>query len=143
MAPKKELKLAYGLAIVLTVVGVLSFAGYSAKVPDQPLRMMYQTNAGKVLFDHQKHLADDRYGLACADCHHHPEGEDNTMACGDCHGVTENHETIAKTCNECHDPNSYDLAEVSKRSDAFHQQCIGCHQQFDAGPVACNACHVL
>ena len=143
MAPKKELKLAYGLAIVLMVVGVLSFAGYSAKVPDPPLRMMYPTNAGKVLFDHQNHLAADRYGLACADCHHHPEGEDNTMACGDCHGSPEQHAAIAETCNECHDPDFYDLADVSKRSDAFHQQCIGCHEQFNAGPVACNACHVL
>ena len=143
MAPKKELQLAYGLAIVLLIVGFLSYAGYSAKAPDPPLRMMYHTNAGKVLFDHQAHLAAGGYGLACADCHHHPEGEDNTQACSACHGGPEQHATIAETCNECHDPDFYDLAEVSKRSDAFHDQCIGCHQQFGAGPVACNACHVL
>ena len=143
MAPKKELQLAYGLASVLFIVGFLSFVGYSAQSPDPPLRMMYQTNAGKVLFDHQTHLAVEGYGLDCADCHHHPYGDEVNWACGDCHGGPDRHEQIAETCNECHDPDFYDLTEVVKRSDALHDQCIGCHQQFGAGPTACNACHVL
>lgn len=143
MAPKKQLQLAYGLAIVLFVIAVISYAGYSAKTPDPPLRMMYSTNAGKVLFDHQSHLKPQGYALACADCHHHPPGMEENWACGDCHGGPEQHGAMAETCNQCHDPADYDLAEILKRSDAFHDQCIGCHRQYGAGPEACNACHVL
>ena len=29
------------------------------------------------------------------------------------------------------------------RSDAFHGQCKGCHEEEEAGPVECSACHVL
>jgi len=143
MAPKKELQIAYGLAIVLFIVAVISYAGHSAKSPDPPLRMIYPTNAGKVLFDHQTHLEAGGYGLDCADCHHHPPGEGENRACGDCHGGPERRDAIVETCNQCHDPADYDPAKILKRSDAFHDQCVGCHRQYGAGPEACNACHVL
>jgi hypothetical protein len=143
MAPNKQLQLAYGLAIVLFVVAVISYAGHSAKAPDPPLRMMYQTNAGKVLFDHQTHMTAKGYGLACADCHHHPPGEQDTRACGECHGGPERQAAIAETCQQCHEPDFFDPTEITKRSDAFHDQCIGCHRQYGSGPEACNACHVL
>jgi len=143
MAPTKELKLAYVVASIFLIVGVLCYAGYSAKPPDPPLRMVYQTNAGKVLFDHQTHTSAMGYALDCYDCHHHPEDAEESLACGSCHGAPEDHERIAQTCNECHDPEDYDLAEVYKRSDALHEQCIGCHEQYGAGPMACAACHIL
>ena len=41
----KELKLAYGIAIVLLIVGVLSYTAFSAKAPDEPLRIVF-TGAG-------------------------------------------------------------------------------------------------
>jgi hypothetical protein len=33
---------------------------------------------------------------------------------------------------------------MPKRSDAFHQQCAGCHEDFGKGPAEsnCNGCHV-
>jgi hypothetical protein len=27
--------------------------------------------------------------------------------------------------------------------DAFHDQCIQCHREFEAGPEECSQCHVL
>jgi hypothetical protein len=32
---------------------------------------------------------------------------------------------------------------VVGRGDAFHGQCIQCHQEFEAGPEDCSGCHVL
>lgn len=126
MVPKKELRVVYGLAIVLLIVGVVSYAAFPAKTPEQPVRMMFQSVAGRVLFSHQMHTAPSGYGLSCRDCHHN----------------LEEGETEPPACSQCHEPQSEDPS-IPKLSDAFHQQCIGCHQQFGAGPQACNSCHVL
>ncbi len=55
MTPKRELQIAYGLIIVLFFVGVISYAAFPAKTPEQPIRMMYKSVAGKALFDHKTH----------------------------------------------------------------------------------------
>jgi hypothetical protein len=127
MFTKKELKFAYGLAICLFVVGVLCYAAFSATPPERPVRKMFTVTAGNVLFDHQEHASEIGWGISCGDCHHTlEEGEYDT----------------AESCTECHDPSEGD-EDVPKRSDALHDQCIGCHQQIEAGPVECLACHVM
>jgi len=129
MTPKREMQIAYILIIVLLFVGVISYAAFPAKTPDEPIRLMYKTVAGKVLFDHKTHSADSGYGLACAECHHHPEepeeGETANVSCGECHQTLE--------------------SEMTKKSDAFHSQCESCHQEVEAGPEEerCNWCHVM
>ena len=145
MLSNKHLQVAYRLAIVLLVIGLLSYAAFPAKPPENPVRIVYKTNAGKVLFDHKTHLADRGYGLACLDCHHHPMDEDETttISCGACHTKPDQQEMAAATCNECHDPEDYDLGDMMVRADAFHDQCIACHKEFGAGPVECSACHVI
>ncbi len=124
---EKQLKLAYKLAIVLFIVGVLSYAAFSAPSPDQPVRMMFETSAGKVLFDHKTHSGIAGYGISCGDCHH-------TLA--------EEEYSDATSCSECHEFETDD-EDVPKRADAFHQQCIGCHQDFGAGPEECSSCHIM
>ncbi len=118
MTSRNEQVLAYALAAILLVVGVVCYAAFPAKTPEEPVRLMFKTTAGKVLFDHKTHSADAGYGVACDDCHH--EGD----------------EPVA--CSECHEPDS----EV-KRSDAFHSQCKGCHEESGAGPLECSECHVM
>ncbi|MEA3417527.1 MAG: cytochrome c3 family protein [Thermodesulfobacteriota bacterium] len=123
MTSQKELQLAYGLAIILFVVGVLSYAVCPAKVPDKPVRLMFKCVAGKVLFDHKTH--ESGYGISCSYCHHN----------------LEEGETEAQACGECHEPESQD-EYMPSRSDAFHTQCIGCHEA-EAGPAKCELCHVM
>ena len=127
MFSKKELKLAYGVAIILLVIAVISYAAVPLQSPSPPLRMMFYSNAGKVLFDHQTHSSVAGYGLSCGECHH---------------TLSEDEYDDAGSCTECHDPDEGD-EDMPKRSDAFHRQCIGCHQDFGAGPVECAQCHVL
>ena len=128
MFSKIELKLAYGLAICFLVVGVLSYAAFSAKTPDEPIRLMFDVVAGKVLFDHKTHYSDTGYGISCGDCHH---------------TLSEDEYDDAQSCSECHDPVEGD-EETPKRADAFHRQCGGCHEGYGAGPLEkdCNACHI-
>ena len=149
MTQQKELKLAYGLAIILFIVGVLSFAAFPAKTPDEPVRLMYKTVAGKVLFDHNTHAADAGYALSCQDCHHHPEEpeeeEDALQPCGFCHQIPMEGETLPDACNDCHEPDEIEDTEISKKSDAFHLQCESCHQEAEVGPEEnrCSWCHVM
>jgi len=150
MTPQKELKLAYSMAIALLIVGVLSFAAFPAKTPDEPIRIMYKSVAGKVLFDHKTHAADVGYALACQDCHHHPEEPEDEkealVACGVCHQIPAEGESFPKSCMECHDEEDIEDAELTaKKSDAYHAQCEGCHQESEIGPVEerCNWCHVM
>ena len=111
MFSKKELKLAYGMAVCLLLIGVISYAAFPLKAPEEPLRLMYTVAAGNVLFDHK---------------------------------ILDGESDIAQACGECHDPEEGD-EEVPKRGDAFHQQCAGCHEDYEAGPVEkeCTLCHKL
>jgi len=107
MTPQKELKLAYSLAIILLVVGVISYATAPAKTPDEPVRMMFKVVAGNVLFDHKTHTVETGYGLACIDCHHHraeDEEEEPFLACGYCHQIPKEGEALPQSCVECHEP---------------------------------------
>ena len=126
MTSNKELQIAYGLAIILLFVGVLSYAAFSAKTPEQPVRLMFKCVAGKVFFDHKTHTVESGYGISCSDCHHNlEEGEANPQACGECHELESQDE------------------DVPSRADAFHTQCIDCHKEAEAGPQKCALCHVM
>ncbi len=146
MVSKKQLQLAYGLAIVLLVVGVGSYAytALTAKVLDEPVRIQFKSVAGKVLFSHKMHTAETGYGFACFDCHHHPEDDDSSLrACGDCHQGPLEEGVVLESCLDCHEQDDVVDTEITKKGDAFHDQCIQCHQEFEAGPEECSQCHIL
>jgi Zn finger protein HypA/HybF involved in hydrogenase expression len=129
MFTKKELRMAYALAVCLLVVGVASYAAFTPEAPEEPLRLMFKVTAGKVLFDHKTHTSEFGYGLSCVDCHHELEDEEGEDV---------------QSCVECHDPDEGD-EEVPKLGDAFHLQCAGCHEEYESGPTEqeCAKCHVM
>ena len=109
---------------------------------------MYQTNAGKVLFDHFTHSDVSGYGASCFDCHHHPVEDDAALiACGECHQAKAEDGSPPERCLDCHDESEVADTAMISRPDAFHQQCIECHEQFGKGPASgsenCSKCHVL
>lgn len=128
MFSKNELKLAYGLIAYFLFVGVLCYAAFPPQTPDEPIRLKFEVAAGNVIFEHKRHFDVEGFGVSCGDCHHTLE-EDEYADAG--------------SCSECHELDEGD-EEVPKRSDAFHQQCGGCHEGFEAGPYIedCAACHV-
>ena len=127
MFSKKELKLAYGVAACLLVIGAISYAAFPLKAPQEPLRIMFHVTAGNVLFNHKVHGDVSGYGLSCGDCHH---------------TLSEDEYADAQSCSECHELDEGD-EEMPKRADAFHLQCINCHKDFEAGPTECSGCHTL
>ena len=146
MTPDKELKMAYGLAVVLLIVGFVSFTAFSAKPPGEPVRKIFKTVAGKVLFDHKTHVADSGYGISCKECHHHPEGgdEESLRACGDCHEAPKENAPVPQSCLDCHETDDIEGVEMSSKADAFHCQGEACQKDVGAGPDEnrCNWCHV-
>jgi hypothetical protein len=144
MTPQNKLKVVYGIVIYLLFVGVLCYAAFPVNPPEEPVRLMFKVTAGKVLYDHQTHTSESGYGLSCWDCHHHPMDDDSALiACGACHFTTDGEVLPPEVCNDCHDPDEIEDTELIKRSEAFHQGCIGCHEEFEAGPSACASCHVM
>jgi hypothetical protein len=147
MTSKKQLLFAYGLAIHLLLIGIICYAAFPVKTPVRPIRIMYQTKAGKVLFDHQAHSSINGYALSCYDCHHHPSGDKKALvACGQCHKASVKNGSQPARCLDCHDKSKIKDTKMISKADAFHQQCIGCHEQFGKGPQFgsqnCNKCHV-
>jgi Class III cytochrome C family len=138
---KKELKLAYVLAVALLAVGVVCYS-VPAKAPDRPLRIVYNTVAGRVLFNHQMHLGAAGYAISCRDCHHHPEDGSETRACGSCHSEPVAGKVAPNACFDCHEADEIEGSDIVKSADAFHTQCINCHKNYGSGPVECSGCHI-
>ena len=119
MEIKTERAIAYGIGVICLLVGIVCYAALPLPEPEEPVRIMFKSAAGDVLFSHKEHVSESGYGLECVSCHH--EDEDDPTACGECHEGDSDVE----------------------RADAFHGQCKGCHEDEDAGPVQCSDCHVM
>jgi hypothetical protein len=80
---------------------------------------------GKGMFNHDAHAQE--YGLYCNDCHHNYQQGDPQEP---------------QHCTVCHRRGEGD-AMMPGRKDAFHMQCMGCHEDFGAGPLStdCAGCH--
>ena len=177
MSDRKERKLAYGIALVCLIVGIVCYTALPAKTPEEPVRVYYETTGDNVLFSHMTHS--EGYGLDCTQCHHETKGGQEavvkTDSCKTCHTADSklapalgdeglfDHETHSQyyglSCTQCHhmyDPESGASPQkcgachmetgdeyMPSLTDSYHQQCIGCHQNFGAGPATedCNACH--
>ncbi len=148
MTSKKHRMIVYGVAAHLLFIAIVCYAAFPVEQPETPIRLMYQTNAGKVLFDHQTHTGEKGYSLDCFDCHHHPpDDEEALVGCGECHLPEPEEGVVPESCLECHDESDVEDSEYPKRADAFHQQCIECHDQYEQGPQSgsenCSKCHVM
>ena len=122
MDEKREKSVAYALLIVLFVVAVVCYAAFPYRAPEEPVRILFKSTAGNVLFDHEQHSSEEGYGFACTDCHHD----------------VEEHGQEPAACTECHAADS----KVTKEN-AFHGQCRTCHEEGGSGPVKCSECHAL
>ena len=148
-------KIAIGMIVA---VACLFFAGgIYAKVGDM-IKIAGKdcpSTKGEIQFSHKKHSEDyakkfaKLYPNGCGDCHHDDKGkplagltaDSKVQKCFECH----------KKCGEA--PKGKDAPKLDKKqkleyhSEAFHDNCIGCHKEFNKefkpkkAPVTCNDCH--
>ncbi len=126
------------ILLIVTVVSVLIVrAGNTA--PQGKQRAL-------VVFNHEAHT---EYASDCLDCHHDYEEGDMSNNTLDESLLEDNYpdENVILNmmpesdlgevkCASCH---NYKAKTVSQ--DAFHLQCIGCHEK-DGGPLLCGECHI-
>ena len=129
MGSRRELTWVYAAVACLLLVAVVSYAAFPMKPPREPIRVAFQSIAGKVMFSHDRHLSETGYKLSCDECHH-------TL------GPTEFDR--AGSCTECH-PAGEGAGEGGTvgRADALHTQCIDCHLGYGKGPLECAQCHMM
>ncbi len=137
-----EVKLAYGMAVVLLIVGVICYAAGPAEEPEEPVRKVYRNMAGDVLFDHKAHTTESD----CYVCHHHGDSSE-FMSCNECH-KDEMPKTEPSVCKDCHplSGNLYIHKEhhrlLEDEPDAW--SCKDCHELKEGEtppPAACGECH--
>lgn len=121
MTSQQDLKVAILIMIILLITGIICYASFAPPATDEPVRLMFQNKAGKVLFTHSQHIGS--YTSDCLDCHHNIYDEETY------------------NCSDCHEAKGDEY--LPSRTDAFHYQCKGCHEDYGAGPIECNSCHSL
>lgn len=89
---------------------------------------------GSVAFPHELHMG----SFDCLDCHHDMKDGENVLDEAD---LEEDNPDIM--CASCHNADS-----KIERREAFHYQCMGCHNKFRltqeaTGPTLCGECHIL
>ncbi|GAB6906052.1 Cyctchrome c, class III family protein (fragment) [Desulfosarcina cetonica] len=92
---------------------------------DSPILRRTEDHYGPVRFMHAKHAVVVK---DCALCHHYrplDEAASETVRCSACH----------------QEPFKKDHPERIGLKAAYHQQCMGCHQKMDQGPIDCAGCH--
>ncbi len=146
MDPEKRLQLIKNVTAALLLAAFLCYAS-PPEVPECPPKVVMDNMGGVVVFNHQQHYDSSGYGVACYDCHHHfAEDEEVIRPCGDCH-LKKTPEIPPGACTEtCHvDPDDIEGEDYPNRKDALHNQCTGCHQEYDIGPLDddkdCGVCH--
>ncbi|MBU1248323.1 MAG: cytochrome C, partial [Proteobacteria bacterium] len=146
------------LSITIVTVLLLGVAATGYLLPEKgqklPVRILFENNGGRVIFNHLVHHKD--FQLACASCHHEgPEyqGEDEPLPCGSCHPkdfdeafVTEHVNSFPdKTyCVNCHHAEFGELAfDHDAHIDYAADDCQACHhdENIDPDTVGCGQCH--
>jgi hypothetical protein len=120
------------LIIIFAIIGII---GYSLSNASPPVRILFKSKGGYVIFSHQAHVKD--YGLEkCLDCHHNIASP-----------ASLNMSSSEWNCSSCHNEASTEYANICE-DRAPHRQCIGakcveCHTSMGLNPKECTFCHKL
>lgn len=113
-----------GCLLVLAVI-LLSLSTAGAAQPSLLADPAFTTpQRPGVPFDHDRHSEN----LDCTQCHHVYENGQNRWE-----------PDMETRCSACHSPG--DQGRLGLRQ-AWHRQCLGCHEKNPAAPVMCGQCHV-
>jgi hypothetical protein len=91
-----------------------------------PGKLEFETDGGKVVFDHKTHASPDGYDLACDTCHHGYKPE--------------NKNTFPMNCRRCHYNTKYGnlCADEETHVRCVGKNCVDCHTD---GTEDCEICH--
>ena len=133
-------------AALLALAVLLLGAAPAQAQPDEVLidnsKVLGPLKRSAVAFPHGTHMA----ALDCLNCHHRMEKGKNTLDAG---ALEEKAKGVR--CQDCHAVKGTRIAPdldptQTPLMQAFHKQCLGCHQKTaasgkKAGPRTCAGCH--
>ena len=133
-------------AALLALAVLLLGAAPAQAQPDEVLidnsKVLGPLKRSAVAFPHGTHMA----ALDCLNCHHRMEKGKNTLDAG---ALEEKAKGVR--CQDCHAVKGTRIAPdldptQTPLMQAFHKQCLGCHQKTAAsgkktGPRTCAGCH--
>lgn len=118
-------------ALTLLAAAVLfSLPAFSqADMTHVPTEAFGETERPAAVFNHDEH--NEKAAIEeCNVCHHmYEDGK-----------LVEDADSVGVPCADCHALEAD--GDTPGLQDAYHQQCWGCHEDKDAGPVMCGECHV-
>lgn len=94
--------------------------------PEAPKTVEFDTDGGRVVFDHFTHASEDGYELECETCHHgYKPG---------------NKKLFPMNCRRCHYNKKYEpiCAEQDTHTRCIGKNCVDCHTD---GTEDCEICH--
>ena len=111
----------YIIAAILLVIGII---GYMSKDTGSPVRVLFKTKGGNVVFTHKSHIS--KYKISCDKCHHEMKKSDYN-------------------CRNCHAKGtSYDgfCTKQAIHKQCIGANCIGCHKKtMGMEEKNCKYCH--
>jgi len=129
MGKTRSNQIALLLLLTCLIVGVVAFYYQDAKAPpEEPIRVVYESKGGLVVFDHAAHIA--RMENDCTACHHYDGDEEDKENCRDCH-----------IDNDIPVMDAYHEKGEDFREDDTYQSCMSCHQERGKDPKNCRGCH--
>lgn len=129
MGKTRSNQIALLLLVVSLVVGVVAFYYQDAKAPpEEPVRVVYESKGGLVIFDHAAHTS--RMENDCWACHHSDGDEEEKENCRDCHAF-----------NDIPILHAYHQKGEDYVDDDTYQSCMSCHEEKGKDPTNCKGCH--
>ena len=117
------------ILIVCLVLGVVFFYIRDAQTPpEEPVRILYESKGGAVIFDHAAHSA--RLEEDCWVCHHMDGDEPEKDNCRDCH-----------IDNEIPIMHAYHEKGEDFLEEEDYSSCMSCHEANGRSPKNCKGCH--
>ena len=118
------------LLVIVLLLGVGAGTTYYRErqpLPEEPIRVAYESKGGLVVFDHAAHTGreDD-----CTVCHHYDGDEEEKENCRTCHEE-----------NEIPVMHAYHQKGEDFLEDDDYQSCMSCHEAHGRDPKNCRGCH--
>ena len=113
--------------IIILVMAIIGIIGYTVEETGSPIRVLFKTKGGNVIFSHKTHLSE--YDIKCKKCHHE---------------IEPGKPVVKWNCRECHSAGTdYDMICEDR---PIHKQCIGancidCHKEMGMDEKDCGLCH--
>ena len=129
MRETRSNRIAFLLLLTSLIVGVVAFCYHDAKdPPEEPVRVVYESKGGLVVFDHAAHT--ERMEGDCVACHHYDGDDDEKENCRDCH-----------LDNDIPIMHAYHEKGEDFLDDDTYYSCMSCHEEGGKDPKNCRGCH--